>query len=230
MPIAIISGTSRGLGKTLATVLLNAGWRVHGFSRQQSDLIHPEFHSHTLDVADEPLVQATVAKILETDPVIDLLINNAGTASMNAVLLTPGTKAESLIRTNYLGAFYCLQAVGKSMVRQRRGLIINVTTVAVPLALEGEAAYVASKAALDALTKVAAKELLPHGIQVVGIGFGPMATDLTRGVTSSKLDQINQRIKRPNGTSLEEAANFILEKINDAPLKSGEIYYLGQVT
>lgn len=230
MPIAIISGTSRGLGKTLATVLLNAGWTVHGFSREKSGINHSQFHSHLVDVTDEKSVQVAVAKILEHSQGIDLLVNNAGSASMNALLLTPGSVADSLMRVNYLGAFHCLQAVGKSMVRQRRGLIINVTTVAVPLALEGEAAYVASKAALDALTKVAAKELLPHGIQVVGIGFGPMATDLTRGVNSSKLDQINQRIKRPKGTSLEEAANFILEKINDAPLKSGEIYYLGQVT
>ena len=230
MKLAILTGTSRGLGRALALKLLECGWTVHGLARENSDINHPRFHSHAIDITHEPSVQSTIAKIGESSQGLDLLINNAGSASMNALLLTPGSVAESLMRTNYLGAFYCLQAAGKSMVRQRKGLIINITTVAVPLALAGEAAYVASKAALDALTKVAATELLPHGIKVVGLGLGPIDTRLTRAVSQNKLTEINQRIKRPQGTTLDEATAFILEKINDPQLASGQIYYLGQVT
>lgn len=229
MPTAIITGTSQGLGKAVALALLQHGWTVHGLSRQNAGITHPHFHTYRVDIINESAVHSTIAQIAQVEP-IDLLINNAGTASMNALLLTPGFVAESLMRTNYLGAFYALQATGKAMVRQRKGLIINVTTVAVPLALAGEAAYVASKAALDALTKVAAQELAPHGIKVIGLGFGPIDTNLTRAITPSKLDQINQRIKRPQGTSLPEATQFILDKINDAQLVNGQIYYLGQVT
>lgn len=133
------------------------------------------------------------------------------------------------MKLNYLGTFHCLQAIGKLMVRRRSGLIINITTVAVPLALAGEAAYVASKAAVDALTKVAADELKSQGIVVVGLGFGPLDTDLTKAVDKQKLNQINQRISRPHGTTLNEAVDFIFEHLGKKSLTSGDMYYLGKI-
>jgi len=229
MNTAIITGTSDGLGKATAIKLLEAGWRVHGLARHSTDITHPEFSSHSVDVTNESAVQEAVAAITAKCQAIDLLINNAGAASMNALLLTPGKIAEKLMRINYLGAFYCLQAVGRQMVRQRRGLIINITTVAVPLALEGEAAYVASKAALDALTQVAGKELKAQGVTVLGLGFGPMPTKLTHVVDVQKLQRLNQAIGRPNGTSLKEATDFILEAIQHPHPVSGSIRYLGQI-
>ncbi len=229
MPTAIITGTSDGLGKATALRLLEAGWRVYGLARHSTDIAHPEFSSHSVDVTDESAVQEAVAAITKKSQVIDLLINNAGVASMNALLLTPGKITENLMRVNYLGAFYFIQAVGKQMVRQRRGLIINITTVAVPLALEGEAAYVASKAALDALTQVAGKELKAQGVTVVGLGFGPIPTKLTRAVDPQKLQRLNQAIGRPSGTSLKEAADFIFDAVQQANPTPGSIRYLGQI-
>lgn len=229
MHTAIITGTSEGLGKATALKLLEAGWRVHGLARHSTDIAHPEFTSHSVDVTDETAVQETVAAITKKNQAIDLLINNAGAASMNALLLTPGKIADNLMRINYLGAFYCMQAVGKQMVRQRHGLIINITTFAVPLALEGEAAYVASKAALDALTQVAGKELKAQGISVIGLGFGPIPTKLTRAVDAQKLQRLNQAIGRPLGTSLQEASDFILEAVQQTNPVAGSIRYLGQI-
>lgn len=227
MPTALITGTSQGLGRALAERLLADGWTVHGFARGAQTLTHERFRAHVVDVTDEGAVRAAVAGIAELGR-IDLLINNAGAASLNALLLTPGAVAESLMRVNYLGAFHCLQAVGKVMVRQRAGLVINLTTVAVPLSLEGEAAYVASKAAVEALTKVAAKELAPQGVRVVALGLGPVDTRLTRAVPKAKLDEINQAIGRPQGTSLTEAVDFILSRICADDLQSGAVEYLGE--
>jgi len=158
---------------------------------------------------------------------IDLLINNAGAAALNAFLLTPGAVAEHLMRVNYLGTFHCLQAVGKVMVRQRGGLVINLTTVAVPLSLEGEAAYVASKAAVEALTKVAAKELAASGIIVSAVGFGPIDTVLTRAVPKAALAKINDAIGRPQGTTMDQAVDFLLAHFHSA--QSGKVEYLGQL-
>lgn len=229
MPTAIITGTSRGLGRSLVEKLLNEGWSVFGLSRNSNEIKHEKFTEKLIDITDEVSVQATVSEISQSCPSVDLLINNAGAASMNAFLLTPGKTAEKLIKLNYLGSFYCLQAAGKLMVRQRRGLIINITTVAVPLALEGEAAYVSSKAALDSLTKVSAKELSTQGVVVIGLGFGPLDTDLTRAVDKEKLNLINQRIGRPEGTTLTQAVDFIFQHLNSKNLKSGELYYLGKI-
>jgi len=227
MPLALITGTSQGLGLALAERLLVDGWTVHGFARGPQTIAHANFTAHLVDVTDEAAVRAAVATIAASGR-IDLLINNAGTAALNAFLLTPGSVAESLMRVNYLGTFHCLQAVGKVMVRQRGGLVVNLTTVAVPLSLEGEAAYAASKAAVEALTKVAAKELASQGVRIVALGLGPVDTRLTRAVPPASLAKINEAIGRPQGTPMIQAVDFILSRIHDADLKSGSVEYLGQ--
>jgi 3-oxoacyl-[acyl-carrier protein] reductase len=226
MPTALITGTSQGLGRALAERLLADGWTVHGFARGTQTLTHADFQAHSVDVTDEAAVRSAVAAIAEGGR-IDLLVNNAGAASMNALLLTPGETAERLMRVNYLGAFHCLQAVGKVMVRQRAGRIVNVTTVAVPLSLEGEAAYVASKAAVEALTKVAAKELASSGVIVSAVGFGPIDTALTRAVPKPALAKINAAIGRPEGTTMEQAVEFLLAHVRSA--QGGSVEYLGKI-
>jgi 3-oxoacyl-[acyl-carrier protein] reductase len=228
MSTALITGTSQGLGLALAERLLADGWTVYGFSRGAQTLVHPSFTAYTVDITDELSVRAAVATIAEGGR-IDLLINNAAAASLNAFLLTPGSVAESLMRVNYLGTFHCLQAVGKVMVRQRSGLVINITTVAVPLSLEGEAAYVASKAAVEALTKVTAKEFATQGVRVVALGFGPVDTRLTRAVPKTMLVKINDAISRPEGTTMTQAVDFILGRISAPDLKSGSVEYFGTV-
>jgi 3-oxoacyl-[acyl-carrier protein] reductase len=222
---ALITGTSRGLGLALAERLLAEGWTVHGFARGPQALVHERFRPHTVDVTNEAAVRAAIAGIA-AEGRLDLLVNNAGTASLNSVLLTPGEVAATLMRVNYLGAFHCLQAAGKVMVRQRSGLIINLTTVAVPLILEGEAAYVASKAAVEALTKVAAAELSTQGVRIFAAGFGPVDTALTRAVPRGKLAEINERIGRPQGTTIPQAVDFLAALIGDASIPSGSVRYL----
>ena len=226
---ALITGTSQGVGRALAERLLADGWVVHGFGRGPQALTHEHFHAHVVDVTDEAAVRSEVATVAAAGR-IDILINNAGSAALNAFLLTPGKVAENLMRVNYLGTFHCLQAVGKVMVRQRGGLVINLTTVAVPLSLEGEAAYVASKAAVEALTKVAAKELASQGVRVIALGLGPVDTKLTRAVPKAALAKINGAIGRPQGTAMTEAVEFIVSRIQDPGIKSGSVEYLGTVT
>jgi 3-oxoacyl-[acyl-carrier protein] reductase len=228
-PTALITGTTQGLGRALAERMLAEGWIVHGFARGPQSLSHAHFHAHAVDVTDEATVRSKVAAVAAAGR-IDVLINNAGSAALNAFLLTPGKVAENLMRVNYLGTFHCLQAVGKVMVRQRSGLVINLTTVAVPLSLEGEAAYVASKAAVEALTKVAAKELASQGVRVIALGLGPVDTKLTRAVPKAALAKINGAIGRPQGTAMDEAVDFILSRLRDPGIKSGSVEYLGQVT
>jgi len=228
MPTALITGTSQGLGLALAERLLADGWTVHGFARGAQTLAHERFTAHAVDITDESAVRAAVVAVAAAGR-IDLLINNAGAAALNAFLLTPGSVAEHLMRVNYLGTFHCLQAVGKVMVRQRGGLVINLTTVAVPLSLEGEAAYVASKAAVEALTKVAAKELAPQGVRVAAFGLGPVDTRLTRAVPKAALAKINDAIGRPQGTTTAQAVDFIVSRISAPDLKSGRVEYFGQL-
>ena len=89
---------------------------------------------------------------------------------MNLLTLTPPSDARQIVETNLLGVFNCMHQAVRLMRRSACGRIVNVTTVAVPLRLEGEAVYAASKAAVESLTRVAARELGPMGITCNAVG------------------------------------------------------------
>jgi len=227
MPLALISGTSRGIGKALAERLLRDGWEVEGCSRGEASVLHPRYGHRRLDVTDEPSVVAHVADVVRRRGRVDALVCNAGAASMNAFLLTPGSVAESMMRVNYLSAFNLGREVAKAMVRQRGGAIVNLSSVAVPLALEGEAAYVAAKAAVEALTRVMAAELAPHGIRVNAVGPGPVDTALTRTVPRAKLDDLRRRMGLGRELSMDEVVAAIVELIDPSATVTGRILHVG---
>ena len=130
---------------------------------------------------------------------IDVLINNAGVASMNHILSAPGSTARRLMETNFIGTTLFCREVAKLMVRKKiRGKMINFSTVASALSLEGEAAYAASKAAVQKFSQVAAKEFAPFGITVNCIGPTPVETDLIKAIPKNKIDLLmeSQAIKR----------------------------------
>jgi 3-oxoacyl-[acyl-carrier protein] reductase len=227
MPLALVTGTSRGIGKALARRLLDDGWSVEGCSRGPASLEHPAYVHRQVDVGDETAVAAHVAEVLGRVGRIDALVNNAGAAAMNAFLLTPGSVAESMMRVNYLGTFLLSREVAKAMVRQRGGSILNLSSVAVPLDLEGEAAYVASKAAVEALTRVLAKELAPHGVRVNAVGPGPVDTALTRTVPRAKLAALRQRMGLDRELSMDEVLAPMVDLINPASTVTGRILHVG---
>lgn len=227
MPLALISGTSRGIGKAVAERLLAQGWDVEGCSRGEGVLSHPGYVHRKVDVTDEASVVAHVADVIRRRGRVDALVCNAGAASMNAFLLTPGGVAESMMRVNYLGAFNLGREVAKAMVRQRAGAIVNLSSVAVPLALEGEAAYVAAKAAVEALTRVMAAELAPHGIRVNAVGPGPVDTALTRTVPKSKLDELRRKMGLGRELRMDEVVDAIVELLDPACSVTGRILHVG---
>jgi 3-oxoacyl-[acyl-carrier protein] reductase len=227
MATALVTGTSRGIGKALAERLVAEGWTVEGCSRGGASITHARYTHRQVDVTDEAAVIAHVAAVSARVGRIDALVNNAGGAAMNAFLLTPGSVAEALMRQNYLGTFLLSREVAKVMVRQRGGRIVNLSTVAVPLALEGEAAYVASKAAVEALTKVMAAELAPHGIRVNAVGPGPVDTALTRTVPKAQLAVLRERMGLNRELAMSEVLDAIQAFLKPDSAVTGQVTYVG---
>jgi 3-oxoacyl-[acyl-carrier protein] reductase len=228
--VILITGTSRGIGRFLAEHYAEKGCRVVGCSRQEGEFQHRNYRHFSLDIADEPVVTAMFAEIGKSYGRLDALINNAGIASMNHALLTPLATAKKIFDTNCLGTFLFCREAAKLMRRNDSGRIVNFTTVAAALDLEGEAAYAASKSAVESLTRILARELAAFNITVNAVGPAPVKTDLVRSVPEEKLDKLirRQAIKRYGEfADISNVVDFYLRPESD--FVTGQVLYLGGV-
>ena len=193
MKTIVITGTRKGIGKALAEHYLAAGWRVIGCSRGEASLTQAHYEHFSLDVSDEAAVVAMARAIGQAHGTVDALLNNAGIASMNHALLTTATTVNRILQTNVVGTFLFCREIAKLMRRSASPRIVNFTTVAHPLNLEGEAIYAASKAAVESLTRILARELAELKVTVNAVGPTPIETDLIRGVPDEKMAALLKR-------------------------------------
>jgi 3-oxoacyl-[acyl-carrier protein] reductase len=229
-PVILISGTSRGIGEYLATCYLERGFRVVGCSRQDVVRTGDHYRHYVLDVSDEADVKRMFSDVSKTFGRLDALLNNAGVAAMNHVLLTPISTARSILDTNVIGTFLLSREAAKLMQRRKHGRIVNFATVATPLKLEGESMYAASKAAVMSLTQILARELAEFGITVNAVGPTPIATDLIRSVPKSKIDAViaRQAIRRLGEyRDVANVIDFFLRPESD--FITGQVIFLGGV-
>jgi 3-oxoacyl-[acyl-carrier protein] reductase len=231
MQRVVITGASRGLGRRLAEFYAARGAQVVGCSRKPVEPVHPNYCHIAADVTDSVAVAMMFSEIKAKWDGLDLLINNAGIASMNHALLTPPGIVENIFKTNVFSLFTFCREATKLMRRNDRGRIVNISSVAVPYNLEGQAAYAASKAAVESLTRTLARELAPFRITVNAVGPTPIDTTLIRGIPKDKLVALidSQAIKRMG--TLEDVANvvdFFASAASD--FITGQVVYLGGVS
>ncbi len=193
--LALITGSSAGIGLALARGLAQAGARVVLNGRDEAKLgaalkaLRSEglaVEARAFDVCDAASVASAVASIEAESGAIDILINNAGTTRRGAFHEMPAADWQLVMRTNVDSAFIVGQAVSARMVARKRGCIINICSVMSELGRPGTAAYTASKGALKMLTKGMAIDLAPHGLRVNGIGPGYFRTELTSALVADE--------------------------------------------
>lgn len=228
--VFLITGTSKGIGEYLASYYTEKGYQVIGCSRRPVTSKTDNYRHFSLDIADESSVKQMFTEIKKGYGRLDVLINNAGIASMNHILLTPTKVVRNIFETNFIGTFLCSREAAKLMKQRGSGRIINFTSVATPLKLEGEAVYASSKAAIITFTQIIAKELASFGVTVNAIGPTPIETDLIKSVPKEKINDLLQRqaIKRLGKFSdVSNVIDFFIRPESD--FITGQVIFLGGV-
>ena len=206
-PVALVTGSSRGIGLAIAQALAADGFSVAlncsnegGLERlqQQAQAIAQQFGVATaalasnVAVADEAkaLVEATVAQLGG----LDVLVNNAGITRDGLAMRMAPEDFDAVVDVNLKGAFYCAKAVMRPMTKQRSGRIINMSSVSGVYGNPGQANYAASKAGVIGLTKALAKELARKGVTVNAIAPGFIETDMTAALSDDQKAHAQERI------------------------------------
>ena len=222
--ILLLTGASRGIGRYLAEYYCGQGWTVAGCARTESDFSHDNYHHQIVDVTNEEDVVAWIHSIRNEFGRIDGVINNAGAANMNHALLTPGKTVDKLLDVNFKGTFLVCREAAKVMQRQKSGRIVNFSSVAVSLSLEGEAIYAASKSAVETYSRVLAKELAKLNITVNVIAPAPVKTDLIAGVPEKAMQRLINRLAIKRYATFEDIVN-----VTDFYLRRESSFITGQV-
>ena len=201
----VVTGGSRGLGAAMIVGLLTDGYRVSTCSRAQSATIstlldHPEFGARFFwapcQVGEADQVDRFVADAVAWagDDGLYGLVNNAGVAQTGILASFPNAESEKIIKINLLGSIQAARAASTVMLKRAKGgRIINISSIIGTRGYNGMAAYSASKAGMDGLTRALARELGPRQITVNSIGPGYVETEMSSTLSTGQLKQITNR-------------------------------------
>src|SRR6266403_4554153 len=231
---AIVTGAGRGIGHAIALRLAGEGARVACVSRSEenakrtSDELNAarpgSARAYAVDVSDHSAVEKAGAQILEDFGRVDILVNNAGMTRDDLAMRMSLENWDAVLNTNLRGAFSFTQSLMRSMIKQRSGRIINISSVIGLMGNAGQTNYAASKAGLIGLTKSLARELASRNITVNAVAPGFVLTDMTSGLSDEVKSTIHAKIPLGRTGTPEEIASAV------AFLASAEAAYItGQV-
>ena len=216
---ALVTGASRGIGKAIAIRLATEGVSVgvnYNASEEEAAKVVDEIQSLGGNaiilkgsVADSLEVQSLIQAAEDELGGLDILVNNAGITKDNLVMRLPEEDWDQVIDTNLKGAFLCTKAALRSMVRQRSGRIINMSSVVAITGNAGQSNYTAAKAGLIGFTKTVAKEVASRGITVNAIAPGFIETQMVDAISSQLQEKILERIPLGYFGTPEDVAGLV---------------------
>ena len=217
--VVIITGSSRGIGKEMALNFARNGASVVISGRNMETLktvlgeiesIGAKSLAVAADVSKTDDALNLIKQTIETFGKIDVLVNNAGITRDNLLLRLSEEDWDIVLDTNLKGTFNCIKACIKPMLKQRAGVIINITSVVGVMGNAGQANYAASKAGIIGLTKSAAKELASRNIRVNAIAPGFIETDMTDNLAEKAKEELINSIPLSKLGSVQDVADLVL--------------------
>jgi len=201
--VALVTGASRGIGCSIAKTLAQNGAHVVCVSRNVSDVqsVADEITAAggtaaavACDISDSDNVTKLVKETVGTHNHLDILVNNAGVTRDNLLMRMSEDDWNTVLNINLKAAFIAIKAAARTMIKQRKGRIINISSVVGLMGNAGQVNYAASKAGLIGLTKSTARELAPRGITANCIAPGYVATDMTNELGYEVKQSLNEKI------------------------------------
>jgi len=229
---AIVTGASRGIGRSVAAMLASRGARVVAAARgdhaastvAEIQAAGKQAEIASLDVTDAGSIDAMIAAVLERHGRIDILVNNAGITRDQLMLRMKRDDWDQVIATNLTSAFVCSQAVLKPMLKQRGGRIVSISSVVGQTGNAGQANYAASKAGLIGFSKALARELASRSITVNVVAPGLIETDMTKALTEKvQVDWAAQVPLGRLGTTADVAAAVCFLASDEASYITGQV-------
>ncbi|MBO2649512.1 3-oxoacyl-ACP reductase FabG [Shewanella algae] len=220
--IALVTGATRGIGKSIATTLAEAGAIVFGTATSErgaeaiSAYLGDKGHGLVLNVTDPQSVENLFASIKEKAGDVDILVNNAGITRDNLLMRMKEDEWQDILDTNLTSLFRLSKPVMRSMMKKRHGRIINIGSVVGTMGNAGQVNYSAAKAGLIGFTKSLAREVASRQITVNAIAPGFIQTDMTDELTEDQQQAIMSQVPMERLGQAQEIANAVLFLASDA--------------
>lgn len=194
--IAIVTGAAQGIGRQIAAQLAADGAKVYACDRQTFESDNEHIYPLVFDLTDQQAAKAAMMQIFKAEGHIDILINNAGVVFNRKIGMITRDETELMFRINVIAVLELIQLVSRLMARTGGGSIVNIASVTAVLGSAGQVAYSATKGAIIAMTKSAAKELAPQHIRVNAVAPGIVETERFKELYESDGQKIDARIQK----------------------------------
>ena len=194
--ICIITGAAQGIGRAIARRFAEDGAIVYACDRQEFAPDNEHIHPLVFDITDTTIVKQVLMQVFKAEGHIDVLVNNAGVVFNRKIGMITREETELMFRINVIAVLELIQLVSRLMARNGGGSIVNIASVTAVLGSPGQVAYSATKGAIIAMTKSAAKELAPQGIRVNAVAPGIVKTERFAELYEANGEKIDERINR----------------------------------
>ncbi len=226
MRVALVTGAARGIGRAIALALAQPGRLIYlndvanldeaAWTQKEVEEKGAAAKVVAFDVADAEAVQRGFEEIIKESGRLDILVNNAGITRDNLIMRMKESEWDAVLSVNLTGAYHCLRAASRPMVKQRYGRIINISSVVGVMGNAGQANYVASKAGLIGLTKAVARELASRNITVNAVAPGFIQTEMTETLPEKTRQEMLAQIPLGRFGTPEEVAQAVAFLADDA--------------
>ena len=215
--IALVTGASRGIGAAIALELARQGMRVVGTATSAAGAgqisaalsAFPGCRGEVLDVTDGPAGEALINAITQAEGSLQVLVNNAGITRDTLLMRMKDADWDAVIDANLKGAFRMTRAVSRTMMKQRYGRIVNITSVVGAMGNAGQVNYAASKAGVAGMTRALARELGSRGITVNCVAPGFIETDMTAALSAEQQTALMAQIPAGRLGQAQEVAQLV---------------------